>query len=145
MTDADARTLQLYYAALMVDAAIAFERFGVAAQVAESKAREQALAAPSQLALLAIGTPRELFERLGAVFGCAQWGVSGEPGGATVAETRACLACAIAKKRGGGRPCEMYCINPVRCLASAMTPSQRLVVEQTLWQGDRCRFRLDPA
>jgi hypothetical protein len=145
MTDTDARTLQLFYAALMVDAATYFEHFGVTAQVTEKKAREQALAAPSQLAHLGVGSPRELFERFSAVFGCAQWSVSEGPGGSTVAEAQACLACAIAKKRGGGRPCEMYCVNPFRGLASALSPPRRLTVEQTLWEGARCRFRLDPA
>jgi hypothetical protein len=139
------KTLQLFYAALMVDAASNFEHFGVAAQVAEKKAREQALAAPSQLAQLGIATPRELFERFGAIFGCAQWSISEETGGAVAAETQRCLACAIGKKRGGGKPCEIYCINPFRGLASALSPARKLVVEETLWQGDRCRFRLDPA
>ncbi len=44
MTDTSPnKTLQLFYAALMVDAASNFEHFGVAAQVTEKKAREQVL------------------------------------------------------------------------------------------------------
>ena len=139
----DTRTLQLFYAALMVDAASNFEHFGVAEQVGEKKAREQALAAPSQVAQLGIGSSRELFERFSAIFGCAQWKVSEEPGGTTLAETAGCLACAIARKRGGGKPCELYCINPFRALAGSLSPARRLVVEETLWDGKRCRFRLE--
>jgi hypothetical protein len=101
----DTRTLQLFYAGLMVDAAANFERFG-------------------------------------AIFGCARWELGELDGGAVVAETRTCLACAIAKKQGGGRPCELYCINPFRGLAGAMSPSRDLEVEETLWEGGRCRFRL---
>ena len=138
----DTRTLQLFYAGLMVDAAANFERFGVLPQVQEKKAREQAAAAPSQLAQLGIRAPRELFERFGAIFGCARWELGELDGGAVVAETKTCLACAIAKKRGGGRPCELYCINPFRGLAGAMSPSRDLEVEETLWEGERCRFRL---
>ena len=146
MTDTSPRrTLQLFYAALMVDAAGNFEHFGVAAQVAEKKRREQALAAPSQLAQLGIATPRELFERFGEIFGCAQWSVGEQPDGVVTADTRSCLACAIAKKRGGGRPCEIYCINPFMGFAAALSPARRLTVDGTLWEGDRCRFRLDPA
>jgi hypothetical protein len=139
----DTRTLQLFYAGLMVDAAGNFEHFGMAEKVAEKKAREQALAAPSQIAQLGIGSARELFERFSAIFGCAQWKVSEEPGGITAAETAGCLACAIAKKRGGGKPCELYCINPFRALAGALSPARSLVVEETLWGGKRCRFRLE--
>ena len=138
----DTRTLQLFYAGLMVDAASNFERFGVLPQVQEKKAREQAAAAPAQLSQLGIRSPKELFERFGAIFGCAHWELGELDGGAVVAETKTCLACAIAKKRGGGRPCELYCINPFRGLAGAMSPSRDLEVEETLWEGERCRFRL---
>jgi hypothetical protein len=146
MTDTvPGRTLQLFYAALMVDAAANFEHFGVEARVAEKKAREQALAAPGQLAQLGITGPRGLFETFSAIFGCAQWTVSEEPGGGAAAETRGCLACAIAKKRGSGRPCGLYCIGPFTALAAAMTPSRTLTVDETLWEGERCLFRLGPA
>ena len=144
-TDTDTRTLQLFYAALMVDAASNFEHFGVSGQVAEKKAREQLLAAPMQLSQLGIHGPRELFEKFSSLFGCAQWSVTEESPATTVAETRPCLACAIAKKRGSGRPCELYCINPFKALAGAMTPGLALTVEGTLWQADRCRFRLEAA
>jgi hypothetical protein len=138
----DTKTLQLIYAALMVDAASNFEHFGVIEQVAEKKAREQILAAPSQIAQLGITTPRQLFERFSTVFGCARWTVVEEYGGATVAETAGCLACTIAKKRGSGKPCELYCINPFRALAGALSPAKNLEVVETLWDGARCRFRL---
>jgi len=138
----DTRTLQLFYAGLMVDAAANFEHFGVLRQVQEKKAREQAAAAPAQLSQLGIHAPRELFERFAAIFGCARWEVRELDGGAVEAQAGTCLACAIAKKRGGGRPCELYCLNPFRGLARALSPARDLQVEETLWEGGRCRFRL---
>jgi hypothetical protein len=136
------RTLQLFYAGLMVDAAANFEHFGVLDRVTEKKAREQALAAPAQLTQLGIRTPRELFERFSAIFGCARWEVREEADGAVSAETRTCLACAVARKRGAGRPCALYCINPFTGLAACLSPARRLQVQETLWEGERCRFRL---
>jgi hypothetical protein len=138
----DTRTLQLFYAGLMVDAAVNFEHFGMLPQVQEKKAREQAAAAPGQLSQLGIRSPRELFERFGAIFGCARWELGELDSGGVVAETKTCLACAIAKKRGGGRPCELYCISPFRGLVRAMSPSRDLEVEETLWEGGRCLFRI---
>jgi hypothetical protein len=138
----DLRTLQLFYAGLMADAAANFEHFGVLEQVREKKAREQEAAAPAQLNQLGIRSPRELFERFGAIFGCARWELSEQEAGALSAETRTCLACAIARKRGGAKPCELYCINPFRALAAALQPARSLQVEETLWEGHRCRFRL---
>jgi hypothetical protein len=143
MNDQDRmKTLQLFYAGMLVDAAANFEHFGVLQQVKEKKAREQALAAPAQLTQLGIHAPRELFERFAAIFGCARWEVRDLEDGAMVAETQSCLASAIARKRGGGRPCELYCINPFRGLAQALSPSRALQVEETLWEGAHCRFRL---
>ncbi len=138
----DVRTLQLFYAGLMADAAANFEHFGVLEQVREKKAREQEAAAPAQLSQLGIRSPRELFERFGSIFGCARWELTEQEGGALSAETRTCLACAIARKRGGVKPCELYCINPFRALAAALQPARSLQVQETLWEGGRCRFRL---
>ena len=138
----DLATLQLFYAGLMVDAAANFEQFGVLDRVAEKKAREQALAAPAQLAQLGIRAPAQLFERFSQIFGCARWEVREEADGAVSAETNTCLACAVARKRGAGRPCRLYCINPFTGLAGALNPARSLEVLETLWEGKRCRFRL---
>lgn len=138
--DKETKTLQLFYAAQLVDAAANFEHFGVVEQVVAKKAREQSTAAPTQLAQLGITAPRELFERFGAIFGCAAWTVHEEPNGGVLAETTSCLACAIAHKRGAGKPCELYCINPFRGLAAALAPSRALDVQETLWEGSRCVF-----
>ena len=114
----ETRTLQLFYAGLMVDAAANFEHFGVAQQVREKKAREQAVAAPAQLAQLGIGSPKELFERFSGIFGCARWELAELEGGAVQAETRSCLA-------------------------QALNPARELKVEEALWEGgQRCLFRL---
>ncbi len=136
------RTLQLFYAGLMVDASANFEHFGLKKLVEEKKAHEQAAAAPAQLTQLGIRTPRELFTRFAEIFGCARWEVRELDGGAVEAETGTCLACAIAKKRAGGKPCELYCINPFRGLAAALDPARELAVQETLWEGERCLFRL---
>lgn len=145
MDDGRLRTLQLFYAALMVDSALRFEGLGASQAVAAAKAREQEAAAPGQLAQLGIGSGPQLFTQFAELFGCAAWKVEAEEGGATRAETSTCLACAIAKRRGGGRPCELYCINPFKGLAAALPEKARLEVEETLWEGSKCLFRLSPA
>jgi hypothetical protein len=143
MTDQETlKTVQLFYAGLMVDAAANFEHFGLTEKVAAKKAREQAFAAPGQLAQLGVATPAELFRRFGAIFGCARWEITEEADGTVTAETASCLACAIAKKRGAGKPCDLYCVNPFRGLAGAMQPARALEVTETLWDGERCRFRV---
>ncbi len=136
------QTLQLFYAGLLADSVANYAHFGVLEAVAEKKAREQALAAPAQLVRLGIGSPRELFERFAAIFGCARWQVRDGEEGETVAETGSCLACVIARKRGAPAPCALYCIQPFRAYASTFQPALRLEVDETLWEGGRCRFRM---
>ncbi len=89
--DSSNRTLQLFYAGLMLDAASNFEHFCVSQQVAEKNAQEQVLAAPSQLVQLEIRTPHDLFERFGVIFGYAAWTVNEGPEETTVAATDADL------------------------------------------------------
>jgi hypothetical protein len=143
--DPTLKTLQLFYAALMVDAASNFEHFGIVDKVEAKKVREQRAVAPAQLRQLGIRTPRELFECFSATFGCAAWSVQETAEGVTVGETKSCVACAIARKRGSGRPCAIYCINPFRGLSDSLSPAHKLTVEGTLWEGDRCRSRLGRA
>jgi hypothetical protein len=133
------KNLQLFYAALMVDSALQYERLGATAEIARLKTAEQAAAAPKQLAGLGVNDAPGLFTRFSEVFGCADWKVRTE-GPRTLAVTTSCLACAIAKRRGGGRPCDLYCINPFRGLAAALSPAGHLSVEETLWEGSSCRF-----
>ena len=140
MTDTESKTLKLFYAAQLVDAAANFEDCGVVEKVTAKKKAEQSAAAPAQLAQLGIRAPRELFERFGAIFGCAAWTVNEKPDGGVTAQTASCLACAIAQKRGAGKPCELYRINPFRALAAALVPTRALDVEETLWDGARCVF-----
>jgi hypothetical protein len=142
--DVRLRTLQLFYAALMVDSAINFERLGATEKVAGWKAPEQAAAAVAQLAQLGVSDAASLFGRFSELFGCARWEMARDVTGTVEATTTTCLACAIAKRRGAGRPCDLYCINPFRGLAAALSPAHGLEVEETLWEGRRCRFRVAP-
>ena len=142
MTDAEMlKSLRLFYAGLMVDSASNFEGFGVSEKVAAKKAAEQLAAAPAQLAQLGIGSPRELFERFTELFGCAIWEVEELALGGAAAVASSCLACAIAKRRGSGRPCSLYCINPFRAYASAL--GMELTVGETLWEGGKCAFKME--
>ncbi|PKL24480.1 MAG: hypothetical protein CVV47_08520 [Spirochaetae bacterium HGW-Spirochaetae-3] len=137
------KTLQLFYAGALVDAARQYEAHGVLEQVTEAKRREQEAAAPGQLLRLGITTPEALFATFSAIFGCAAWTTETE-GRTFRAKTGSCLACAIAKKLGAPAPCSISCINPFAGLAGALPEPRRLEVRETLWDGDECVFELTP-
>ena len=139
----DQKILQLFYAGALADAVSHFESAGILEEVAQKKKAAQAVAAPGQLKQLGISNPEELFERFSEIFGCIRWKVQKE-GEEYIAQGKHCLLCAIAKKMGTAQPCNLYCINPFEALLKAMTPSNSLEVEGTLWEGEGCRFRVKP-
>jgi hypothetical protein len=138
------KTLQLFYAGLVVDAARQYAKQGVLERVTEDKKAEQAAAAPAQLARLGIGTPEGLFATFTEIFGCADWKVERE-GELVRARASNCLACALAKRLGAPSPCAISCVNPFQGLAAALPDPRELRVAETLWEGKACVFELSPA
>lgn len=139
MEENNLKTLQLFYAAALVDSIANYGEQGILEKVTAKKAAEQAGAAPAQLQRLGIGGPAELFKKFSSLFGCVKWEVS-ETAEATEAAAGSCLMCAIAKQRGTASPCDMYCINPFKGFARALGCS--LEVRETLWEGGRCLFSM---
>lgn len=138
------KTLQLFYAGVLVDAARQYAKQGVLERVTEDKKAEQAIAARGQLERLGIGTPEALFATFAEIFGCADWKTERE-GGLFRARTATCLACAIAKRLGAPSPCAISCVNPFAGLAAALPEPRELRVAETLWEGKACVFELEPA
>jgi hypothetical protein len=142
MTEAQTlKTLQLFYAGVLVDAVRHYEKHGILDAVTASKKQEQEMAAPAQLTRLGITDPEGLFSTFSSIFGCAQWSME-KRGEVFYARTSACLACALAKKLGTKAPCDIFCINPFIGLAKALPESKTLEVRETLWEGSACLFEL---
>lgn len=131
--------LQLFYAGVLVETANNYAQMGVMEQIAEKKRREQAIAASAQLTRLGAKNPAELFTKMKEVFGCVNWQIE-ENGNITRATGSNCLMCAIAKKTGSAKPCDLYCINPMKAFGEAMRPGKKLNIEKTLWESNECVF-----
>ena len=138
MNEQNARTLQLFYAAALVDSVVNYEEHGALETVTARKRKEQEAAAPAQLARLCIDAPAEVFRLFGEIFGCAAWEIVSDSDERTEARAASCMLCAIARQRGAASPCRLFCINPFSGFAKAL--GRELTVEETLWTGDECRF-----
>lgn len=137
------KTLQLFYASVLADSVFYYNNAGILNMVTEKKAKQQELTAASQLKQLNINSPEELFEFFSRVFGCIQWQTETTEEG-LVARGKHCLLCSIAKKMQTAQPCFIYCINPFRSMMNALNNGHHLSVEQTLWDGDICEFKVAP-
>jgi hypothetical protein len=131
------KTLQLFYAGALSDAAYHYGRHGVLEAVTLEKKKRQDEAAPGQLRQLGIQDLPGLYSRFAEIFGCADWRLETE-GDCVRAETTVCMLCGIAKKQGSAKPCDPFCINPFSAYARAF--GYELHVQETLWEGKRCLF-----
>lgn len=138
-TEKRLKMLQLFYAGVLADSVRRYSEAGILEAVEEKKKQEQKMAARGQLAQLQITTPAEIFRLYSKVFGCISWDLE-EAEEKVTARGHSCLLCAIAKKMDLPKPCNIYCINPVRAQVETIDGEYRLEVASTLWESDMCEF-----
>ncbi len=138
-TEKRLKMLQLFYAGVLADSVRRYSEAGILNAVEAQKEKEQRMAAKGQLAQLQISTPAEIFKMFSEVFGCISWDIE-ETDDKLTARGNSCLLCAIAKKMNLPKPCNIYCINPVRAQAESLDGGYRLNVGSTLWESDKCEF-----
>jgi hypothetical protein len=140
MNDQDLiRLLRGMYAGALADAATQMERAGVLEQVTARKRQEQMATGAARARQMGITDPSQVPVVLSDLFRCADWKTAPTEAG-FVAETRTCMLCGIAKKMGGARPCEMYCLHPMEGMIRGIDPSLRVTTTETLWDGQMCRL-----
>ena len=138
-TEKRLKMLQLFYAGVLADSVRRYSEAGILNEVEAQKEKEQRMAAKGQLAQLQISTPAEIFKMYSEVFGCISWNIE-ETEDKLTARGHSCLLCSIAKKMNLSKPCNIYCINPVRAQAESLEGGFRLNVASTLWESDKCEF-----
>jgi hypothetical protein len=135
------KVLQTAYAGALADAALQYAHEGVLEKVAARKSMEQNRTGGLRAQQFGITQPRDVPLRIADIFGCASWTVADTEGGFN-ALSATCLLCAIAKKMGAPRPCELYCLNPMRSMIQALAPSAVFEVKETLWEGKQCQIHV---
>jgi hypothetical protein len=140
MNDQDTiRLLRGMYAGALADAATQMARAGVLDEVTARKRQEQVSTGAARARQFGVSEPSQVPVFLSDVFRCADWKAE-KTGAGFTAETKSCVLCAIAKKMGGARPCEIYCIHPMEGMITGLDPSLRVTVTETLWDGQKCRL-----
>ena len=134
------KSLQLFYAGALADAASHYGKNGIMEKVTAEKKELQKHTAAAQLKQLGISDLETVYGELQEIFGCADWKIREEnpEAGTLCAETSNCMLCAIAKKLGAPKPCYPFCINPFAAYAEVF--GYELNVESTLWDGNSCVF-----
>jgi hypothetical protein len=134
----DIQLLQLTYAAVLADATAQFAKENILQNVTQRKKAEQMATGKMKAEQFGITSPEAVFTRLAEVFNCAVWEIRNAEE-KFVAETKTCKLCAIAKKINAPAPCYLYCLDPMEGMVKGLNPHASFAVEETLWDGEKCR------
>ena len=138
----DIQLLQLTYAAVLADATNQFAKENILQTVTQRKKAEQMATGKMKAAQFGITSPEAVFTRLAEVFNCAAWEIRNEEE-KFVAEAKTCKLCGIAKKINAPAPCYLYCLDPMEGMVKGFDPHATFAVEETLWEGKKCRVRVN--
>ncbi len=139
------KLLQAIYAGALADAVLRFDREGVLERVTQAKHAEQMASGKARAAQLGIASYDEVFGKLSALMGCADWSVSRDEQGGLTATASRCMLCAFAKRLGAQSPCNIYCLDPMEGMVRGLDQSVEYRVEETLFDGAQCRVRIKQA
>jgi hypothetical protein len=140
-TTAQIKMLQVSYAAQMADSVKRLGDAGALEATTAQKRAEQLASGAGRAAQMGIGEPREVFTRLAELFGCADWTIE-EAADGFAATASHCLVCALAKRMTAPSPCHIGCLDPMEGMVRGLVPPARFQVEDTLFDGRRCRVRV---
>lgn len=142
------RILQMTYAAQLADAATQYGRAGIIDEVTAQRRAQRLAAGAAQAAQMGIAEPAAAFTTSAALFGCADWTVAQAPtrgdgpAAGFVATAGRCMLSGMVKKAGGPSPCRLFCLDPIEGLVRGLAPDATVDVEETLFEGARCRVRV---
>lgn len=135
------KMLQMVYVGALVDSLRWYTKEGILEKVTEEKRKEQVVTGKQRLNQFGISEPEQVFLKLSEVFNCASWKINHE-GSHFSAEARNCMLCIAAKKFMTGKPCNIYCLDHMEAMTKAINPTIQFEVQETLWDGDKCKIEV---
>lgn len=132
------KMLQMFYAGALADSVLRLGKEGLLEKVTKEKRQEQMMSGKVRAAQLGIQDPKEVFEILPEVFGCANWKVEEKSEGFEATATN-CMLCTLSKKLGAQSPCKIYCLDPMEGLVHGIDEKSEFDVVSTLWNQNECK------
>lgn len=126
----------------MIDSHKNYERHGILDEVEKEKRESDLAEGPEKVKKYGITSAEQFLQFSSDTFNCAHWEILPEDESFT-AITKGCVACGMAKQMNAPSPCEITCISPVRGIIKGLNSSHELDVQETLWEGEKCVFRVN--
>jgi hypothetical protein len=136
------KMLQMMYAGVLADAVLRYGQEGVLEHVTQTKFAEQLANGKARAAQMGITNTEEVFAKLTALMGCADWATARDASGVVTATATRCMLCAMAKRIGAQSPCNVYCLDPMEGMVRGLNEKAVVNVEETLYSGAQCRVRI---
>ena len=133
------KMLQMFYAGALADSVLRLGKEGVLEKVITEKKQEQMEGGKMRAAQLGIQSPKEVFEVLPEIFGCANWNVLQTAEGFE-AKATSCMLCALSKKLGTESPCNIYCLDAMEGMVKGIDENAEYKVVSTLWKENECKI-----
>ncbi len=118
-----------------------YNNHGILNQVTRENRERDLAGGAAKAASFGFTRPEDILEFDLNVIDCAKWSIQKKTS-ETIAITKHCKLCNMAKDQELPSPCALFCINPVRGIVEGVEGNYRLDVEETLWNGDCCRFKI---
>jgi hypothetical protein len=131
------KTLQMYYSAALADSTLRYGKEGILDKITEQKRIEQVNNGSALAQMYSVKEPKQAFEKVQDMFGCADWVCEDIENGFT-AVSKKCMLCVLSKKMGTYSPCQIYCLSPIEAMIKGVCPNAEFIIEKTLWDNDKC-------
>ena len=135
------KTLQLLYTGLLVDTVSIYDKHKILGSVVSQKNIENQLAAPARVSQFKLNAPKDVFEAHNKLIAYADWQINVIDNNTFVSST-SCKLCDIAKSMNTVEPCHLCCIDPLSSICKALKVSHKIEVVKTLWEEDKCVFKI---
>lgn len=136
------KAVQMIYAGALADMTLRMGKAGVLDQITKEKRDEQLATGKARAVQMGIESPKEVFTGLSDLMGCANWTIEEYDETEFTATATGCALCAFAKRLGSPSPCEPFCLNPMEGMVMGLRPEAEFSVEETLYEGSKCRVRV---
>lgn len=132
--------LQYTYAASVAETVNTYEKLNVLDKIVGTRKERQAQSASVLNRQLGITSVEDVFNKLSAIYGCANWTVEKTDDG-YVAKATACKLCAMSRKMGGANPCNGWCLDPMFAMITHLFNDSHvdISVDSTLMEGVCCK------
>ena len=136
-TEQKVKTLQMLYAAALADSTLRYGNAGILDEVTAQKRAEQMRTGTSLSERFGVKEPKQAFEKVQDIYGCANWVCEDTDKGFNAVCTN-CMLCALSKQMGAYSPCQVHCLSPIEAMIKGVNPRAEFAVEKTLWGSDKC-------